>query len=96
MTSRILSLAGIAIACLSVHAAPYSKRANYASLFDGKNPLQGVEVNGLFNPMERYSIPVFPHVDRSVTPQLFERASEEHGNKLNTYLDICLYYFRLI
>ena len=95
MTSRFLSLAGVAIACLGVHAAPFSKRANYASLFDGKNPLQGVEVNGLFNPMERYSIPIFHQAYRSVTPQLFERASEEHGNKLNTYHDICLYRFRL-
>lgn len=31
----------------------------------------------------------------SITPQLFERASEEHGKKLTTYHDICTLHFSL-
>lgn len=54
MASRVLLLASIAIACIAVHATPLVKRANHAELFDGHKPLQGVEVNGLFNPMQRY------------------------------------------
>jgi hypothetical protein len=36
----------------------------------------------------------FYQVNRSITPQLFERASDEHGSKLNTYRDICIFDVR--
>jgi len=34
-------------------AIPLQKRWNPDDLFNGRHTLQGVEVNGLFNPMER-------------------------------------------
>ena len=34
-------------------AVPLQKRWNQDAIFGGKHPLQGVEVNGLFNPIER-------------------------------------------
>jgi hypothetical protein len=48
-------------------AVPIEKRWNQDDIFDGKHPLQGVEVNGLFNPIERYSILV-PVTNAAVSP----------------------------
>jgi hypothetical protein len=48
-------------------ALPVQKRWNQDDIFGGKHPLQGVEVNGLFNPIERYSILV-PVTKAAVSP----------------------------
>lgn len=54
MAYRLTLLALGVLGCLGTHALPFERRsANFASLFNGKRPLQGVEINGLFNPMER-------------------------------------------
>jgi len=53
MACRILLLALFALTGIQINATPLLKRTSHADLFDGNKPLQGVEVNGLFNPMER-------------------------------------------
>jgi hypothetical protein len=45
---------------LGCSASPIVKRSNHDYLFNKKHALQGVEVNGLFNPMERYKVVVAP------------------------------------
>ena len=50
---RALCIWSALTTCLAV---PLQKRWDHRDLFNGRHPLQGVEVNGLFNPMERLSL----------------------------------------
>jgi hypothetical protein len=89
MARRLLLLASVVSGLFGAYGFPLVKRSNHAYLFGGKQPLQGLEVDGLFNPMQRF-LSLAAKLIRSINPRLFERASEEHGSKLTTYLDICL------
>jgi hypothetical protein len=88
--TRCAFLLAFVIGCIAVHAVPI-KQSHHEYTPDSKHPAHGVEVNGLFNPMERY-ISLTNELTYSITPQLFERASEEHGNKITTYHDICILF----
>jgi len=46
-------LALTALSWTGILALPHPKRTSYGSLFNGKHPLRGVEVQGLFNPLQR-------------------------------------------
>jgi hypothetical protein len=82
---RLLLLASVLSWLTGTYAAP---RPRHDHLIGGKQLLQGLEVNGLFNPMKRF-FHTCQRLILSVNPQLFERASEEHGNTLTSYHDIC-------
>jgi len=70
-----------------VSAWPLGKRPNLHKVFNSY--VHGVEVNGLFNPMERKVLCNRLKLIGSITSQLFERASEEYGNPILSYQDIC-------
>jgi hypothetical protein len=53
MARQLLRFACVLSALTTSLAIPFQKRWNQDDLFNGRHPLQGVEVNGLFNPMER-------------------------------------------
>jgi len=67
MARQLLRIACVLSALTTGLAVPLQKRWNQGDLFNGKHPLQGVEVQGLFNPIERYSM-LFPVPNAAVSP----------------------------
>ena len=53
MTCRLVFLVVFCFVNIGSYALPINKRSRLDDLYDSKHALQGVEVNGLFNPMER-------------------------------------------
>jgi hypothetical protein len=47
--AALCALVGVVTGASSIEKSS----TDFANLFNGKHPLQGVEVNGLFNPMQR-------------------------------------------
>ena len=76
--------------CIGTYGAPITKRSNDATLFHGKNPLQGIKIAGLFNPMERCSLVQVVLIRQHLSPNGLKKREREHGHKLHTYRDICI------
>lgn len=76
MTRQILHVLCILSALATSWAVPFEKRWDSGDVFNGEHLLKGVEVNGLFNPMERYSNlihvangPVLPRISLNELPR---------------------------